>query len=91
MEPALRDGDWVICLPPRRLPRSGDLVVAVDPYNAPDLIVKRVAAVTGETYRLSSDSVEHREHFADRTVIARDVRGTPVLRYAPLHRIGLVR
>ncbi len=91
MEPALRDGDWVVCLPLRRLPRAGDLVVAVDPYNAPDLIVKRVVAVTGETYRLSSDSVEHREHFADRAVLARDIRGRPVVRYAPVGRIGRIR
>ncbi len=91
MEPALRDGDWIVCLPPRRLPRVGDLVVAVDPSSAPDLIVKRVSAVDGERCRLSSDSVTHRAHFTERAVLARDIVGFPAFRYAPLSRLGLVR
>ena len=91
MEPALRDGDWIVCLPPRRLPRVGDLVVAVDPFNAPDLIVKRISAVEGELCRLSSDSAAHRAHFRDRAVLARDILGFPAFRYAPLSRLGPVR
>ena len=91
MEPTLRDGDWIVCLPPRRLPRVGDLVVAVDPLNAPDLIVKRVKAIDGDSYRLGSDSLEHRDHFSDRAVLARDVKGFPAVRYGPLGRLGRVR
>ncbi len=91
MEPGLRDGDWIVCLPPRRLPRVGDLVVAVDPFNAPALIVKRVSAVDGGSCRLSSDSAAHRAHFSDRAVLAREILGFPAFRYAPLSRLGPVR
>ncbi|MBM4363370.1 MAG: S24/S26 family peptidase [Deltaproteobacteria bacterium] len=91
MEPTLRDGDWILVLPRRRLPHPGELVVAVDPLNAPDLIVKRVTAVEGGMYRLASDSTEHREHFDERAVLAEDVVGGPWLRYAPLSRFGFVR
>ena len=91
MEPTLREGDWLLVLPPRRLPRAGELVVAIDPLNAPDLIVKRVAAVDGGMCRLASDSAEHRAHFTERAVLAADIVGRPWLRYAPLSRFGFVR
>ena len=90
MEPTLREGDWIVVLPPRGLPRVGELVVAIDPLNAPDLLVKRIAAVADGMYRLTSDSAEHRGHFSERAVLASDIVGRPWLRYAPLSRFGVV-
>ena len=55
MEPTLREGDRLIVLAQRRPPRPGELVVAIDPLNAPDLIVKRVVAEEDGVYRLASD------------------------------------
>jgi signal peptidase I len=45
MEPALREGDWLFVLPPRRQPRVGEVVVLRDPRDAKHLLLKRVAAV----------------------------------------------
>lgn len=91
MEPTLREGDWLLVLPPRRLPRVGDLVVAIDPLNAPDLIVKRVVAAEDGVYRLGSDSRAHRAHFDGRAIVASDVVGMPAFRYAPISRMGWVK
>ena len=91
MEPTLREGDRLIVLAQRRPPRPGELVVAIDPLNAPDLIVKRVVAEEDGVYRLASDSREHRGHFVERAVMLRDIIGVPVFRYAPLSRLGRVR
>ena len=90
MEPTLREGDWIFVLPLRGLPRVGELVVAIDPLNAPDLIVKRIAGVEDGMYRLAGDSAEHRGHFDERAVIAGDIVGRPWLRYSPLGRLGFV-
>ena len=45
MEPALREGDWLFVLPPRRRPRVGEVVVLRDPRDTNRLLLKRVAAV----------------------------------------------
>ena len=88
MEPALRDGDWIVCLPPRRAPRPGDLVVAADPLDPATLLVKRVRAAEDGMLRLASDAPEHKGHFAERAVRAEDVLGIPAFRQWPLRRFG---
>ncbi|MDP9265876.1 MAG: S26 family signal peptidase [Chloroflexota bacterium] len=93
MEPTLREGDWLIAVPPRRLLRAGDLVVLRDPREARRLLVKRVRAlrpdgsceVAGDNAALSSDSRTFGP--VPRTQVVARV----AFRYAPLARIGRVR
>ena len=40
MEPALREGDWLLVLPPRRQPRVGEVVVLRDPRDAFDVFTR---------------------------------------------------
>jgi len=91
MEPSLREGDWLLVLPPRRVPRPGDVVVVRDPREAARLLIKRVAEVRDEGCVLIGDR-------ADRSTDSRQfgavpfahVIGRAAFRYAPLRRIGPV-
>ena len=90
MEPALRDGDWLLLLPARSA-RPGQLVVVRDPADRRRLLVKRVLRASPDGVEVESDA-RHRDHLAPRgTIRSADVVGRPVFRYAPLRRAGPVR
>jgi nickel-type superoxide dismutase maturation protease len=92
MEPTFRNGDWLLVRQLRRLPRVGELVVALDPREPARLLLKRVTSVEGDQVTVIGDR-------ADESTDSREfgplpgsaIVGRPVLRYAPLARIGLVR
>ena len=91
MEPALRDGDWVIVASLARPPRVGEIVLARDPRVAERLVLKRVARVKGGVCMLLGDRRE--ESTDSRTfgpVALSAVLGRAVFRYAPLLRAGLL-
>ena len=56
MEPALREGDWLLMLPPRRTPRRGDVVLFRDPRERSRLMLKRVVEVPDGAL---GDQIEH--------------------------------
>lgn len=92
MEPALREGDWILVLPPRRTPRPGEVVVVRDPRERSRLLLKRVASVTGDGCAVIGDRAEHStdsRHFGP--VPYADIVGRAAFRYAPLRRIGPLR
>jgi nickel-type superoxide dismutase maturation protease len=92
MEPALREGDWLFVLPPRRHPRVGEVVVVRDPRDANHLLLKRIAAVRDEGVTVMGDRRDHStdsRYFGD--VPLTDVVGRAGFRYAPLGRAGRVR
>lgn len=90
MEPALRDGDWLLAVR-SPAPRAGQLVVVRDPLLRERLLVKRVLRSSPDGIEVESDA-RHRDHLAARGSIAvADVVGRPVFRYAPLARAGFVR
>lgn len=92
MEPALREGDWLLVLPPRRQPRVGEVVVLRDPRDAKHLLLKRVAAVGDDEVTVMGDRRDHStdsRYFGD--VPLTDVVGRAAFRYAPLGRAGRVR
>jgi nickel-type superoxide dismutase maturation protease len=94
MEPTFRDGDWLLVRRLRRAPRAGELVVATDPREPERLLVKRVRAVAGDRVTVQGDHADPAESTDSRQfgpIPGSAVVGRPVLRYAPLHRIGLVR
>jgi nickel-type superoxide dismutase maturation protease len=89
MEPALREGDWVLVIPPRRTPRSGDVVLVRDPRERTRLLLKRVATVETDGLVVLGDRGDHStdsRHFG--AVPFADVLGRAALRYAPLRRFG---
>ena len=92
MEPALREGDWLLVLPPRGRPRVGEVVVLRDPRDATHLLLKRVAAVGDGDVTVMGDSRDHStdsRYFGD--VPLTDIVGRAAFRYAPLGRAGRVR
>ncbi len=91
MEPALREGDWLFVLPPRRQPRVGEVVVVRDPRDARHLLLKRVAAVRDGAVTVMGDRRDHStdsRYFGD--VPLSEVVGRAAFRYAPLARLGRV-
>jgi nickel-type superoxide dismutase maturation protease len=91
MEPALREGDWLLVLPPRRVVRSGEVVVVRDPRERSRLLLKRVRDVTPDGVVVHGDQAEHStDSRAFGAVPLGDVVGRAAFRYAPLHRIGPV-
>ncbi|HEV8471059.1 MAG TPA: nickel-type superoxide dismutase maturation protease [Candidatus Limnocylindria bacterium] len=91
MEPALRDGDWVIVAPLWRPPRRGEIVLARDPRVPERLVLKRVARVEDGRYTLLGDRPD--ESTDSRTfgpVALSHVVGRAVFRYAPLARARLL-
>ena len=89
MEPALRDGDWIVVRSLSRPPRVGDIVLLRDP-RAPDrLILKRVAGVSERACTVVGDNPD--ESTDSRTfgpVPLANVVGRALFRYAPVGRIG---
>ena len=89
MEPALREGDWLLVLPAPRAPRSGDVVLVRDPRERARLLLKRVADVTSDGVLVAGDRADHS---TDSRVFGalplNDVVGRAAFRYAPLTRIG---
>ena len=91
MEPALREGDWVIVAPLWRPPRPGEIVLARDPRVPERLVLKRVAQVEDGSCTLLGDRRD--ESTDSRTfgpVPLSLVLGRAVFRYAPLPRAGLL-
>ena len=94
MEPTFRDGDWLLVRQLRRPPRSGEVVVAADPRDTDRLLVKRVRSVAGDEVVIQGDHADPAESTDSRQfgpIPNSAVVGRPVLRYAPLRRIGLIR
>ena len=92
MEPALRDGDWLLMLPPRRRFRRGDVVLFRDPRERSRLLLKRVVDVRDGALTVEGDHAGHStdsRHFG--TVGASEVIARAAFRYAPLSRFGPVR
>ena len=91
MEPALREGDWLLVLPPRRVVRSGDVVLVRDPRERSRLLLKRVRDVTAAGVVVHGDRADHStDSRAFGAVPFADVIGRAAFRYAPLRRIGPV-
>lgn len=91
MEPALREGDRLFVLPPRRQPRIGEVVVVRDPRDTTRLLLKRVAAVRDGQVTVMGDRRDHStdsRYFGD--VPLTDVVGRAAFRYKPLGRVGRV-
>lgn len=92
MEPALREGDWVLVLPRRRAPRRGDVVLVRDPRERSRLLLKRVSEIGAAGISVVGDHGDHStdsRHFG--AVPLADVLGRAAFRYAPLRRLGLLR
>jgi nickel-type superoxide dismutase maturation protease len=92
MEPTVREGDWLLVRRLRRRPRVGERVVAADPREPARLLVKRVSAVAGDRISVAGDHPDRStdsRHFGALPVSA--IVGRPLLRYAPLERLGFVR
>lgn len=91
MEPALREGDWLLVLPQRRPPRAGEVVVVRDPRERSRLLLKRVAEVRHDGVVVRGDRADHSTDSRVFGVVAfADVVGRAALRYAPLARFGVI-
>ena len=89
MEPALREGDWVLVLASRFTPRTGDVVLVRDPRERTRLLLKRVTGVSADGVHVEGDHSAHSTDSRDFGAVPRDhVLGRATLRYGPLRRIG---
>jgi signal peptidase I len=89
MEPALREGDWIVIARLSRPPRVGEIVLIRDPRDGEFLMLKRVASVAERACMVLGDRPE--ESTDSRTfgpVQLRDVLGRAVFRYGPITRMG---
>jgi hypothetical protein len=86
MLPALRDGDWLVYVPLRGPPRTGEVVIARHPRDEKRWVVKRVASVADGSVTLAGDFPGH-----DTGPIPLErIVGRAVFRYWPLRRIGFL-
>jgi nickel-type superoxide dismutase maturation protease len=91
MEPALRDGDWLIVAPLSGAPAPGQIVLARDPRQPDQLVLKRVAAVNDGHCTLLGDRPEaSTDSRVFGPVPVEDILGRVVFRYAPLGRLGRI-
>jgi nickel-type superoxide dismutase maturation protease len=91
MEPALREGDWLIVAPLTRPPSPGQIVLARDPREPSRLVLKRVAAVERGGYTLLGDRANaSTDSRVFGPVRVDDILGRAVFRYGPLERLGPV-
>jgi phage repressor protein C with HTH and peptisase S24 domain len=86
MEPALRDGDWLLVDPDAR-PALNDLVIARD---REQFVLKRVVEIDeGGRLTLAADNPAHAGQRIG-PLDATKVIGRPWLRYWPLRRFGRI-
>jgi len=91
MEPALREGDWLLMLPPRRTPRRGDVVLFRDPRERSRLMLKRVVEVPDGALVVEGDNDGHSaDSHKFGAIDGSEVIARAAFRYAPLRRFGLV-
>ena len=89
MEPALRDGDWLVVTSLGGRVRVGDIVLARDPREPARLVLKRVAALGPETATLLGDQPDFSTDSRTFGPVRRDaILGRAVFRYAPFARMG---
>ena len=89
MEPALREGDWVLVISPRRTPRFGDVVLVRDPRKTERLLLKRVASVTSDGVVVEGDRPEYSTDSRTFGAVPLSlVLGRAAFRYSPLRRFG---
>jgi nickel-type superoxide dismutase maturation protease len=89
MEPALREGDWIIVRRTSRPPRVGEIVLVRDPRDAEHLLLKRVATLKDGACTVLGDHPE--ESTDSRTfgpVPFANVLGRAIFRYGPIARMG---
>lgn len=90
MEPAFRDGDFVVvdrAAYRRTAPRAGQVVIATDPREPARTVVKRAAEVTPTDVTLLGDNAAHSTDSRTYGPIPREaVIGRVVFRYWPLRR-----
>ncbi|MCC6388091.1 MAG: nickel-type superoxide dismutase maturation protease [Dehalococcoidia bacterium] len=90
MEPAFRDGDFVVvdrAAYRRAAPKAGQVVIATDPREPARTVVKRAAEVTDTDVTLRGDNAAHSTDSRTYGPIPRDaVIGRVVFRYWPLRR-----
>jgi nickel-type superoxide dismutase maturation protease len=88
MAPTLEPGDRLLVLR-RRVLSPGDVIALRDPRARDRLLVKRVAALTGDTVNVRGDNqASSTDSRAFGAVDRRDVIGTVVRRYGPPGRHG---
>jgi nickel-type superoxide dismutase maturation protease len=91
MEPALRDGDWIVVARLSRPPRVGEIVLARDPRASERLVLKRVATIEDGSCTLLGDRPEESTDSRQFGAVAlSDVLGRAVFRYSPLRRAGML-
>ena len=91
MEPARREGAWLLILPPRPAPRRGEVVLLRDPRDRSRLLLKRITEVTREGCVVEGDHAGHsRDSREFGPVPLDDVVGRAAFRYFPLDRIGRI-
>lgn len=89
MEPALRDGDWILVTRLGGPPRVGQIVLARDPRVPERLVLKRVAATADGAFTLLGDRPDASTDSREFGPVKRDaVLGRAVFRYAPIRRAG---
>ncbi|TMB72693.1 MAG: S26 family signal peptidase [Chloroflexi bacterium] len=92
MEPALREGDWLLMLPPRRTPRRGDVVLFRDPRERYRLMLKRVVEVPDGALVVEGVNPGHSaDSHTFGAIDASEVIARAAFRYAPLRRFGPLR
>jgi signal peptidase I len=84
MVPTLRPGDRLLVVRwPRRLLKPGHLVAVRTPER---VVVKRIAAVNGDTFDLQGDNAEASTDYPG--LSRSEVLGRALYRYAPTDRAG---